>query len=586
MLIRSKNRLYYFDRHISDAVLRLLVVLVWVFFGFTSYLLVLRTNSFIDAVFWPKLQDEIADLTGKETGKLGSSEKTIFTQAMETMNQDGAGITAFPEYAYKISPGNQAVYTVELKLVHLKIAVRAAGLALLAIFILLLLVVRVIYGKSERRWRLFRWLFRFFNKDSTERQPYGYVHSFNPFQRKIFEMCFAASKGSPEGRFDLDVEKFASHLWPGEEQVTDRRRSLIATAFSDLCEEYFYFQIPYRKSNIIKTYCPFLPESEENVKREFLRDLAGREVQVFTAGQFRFSPPLYFEFLKSRYHKLPHSVVYSLDDRKHPFAFRIYLTLWEIWCDRKQESEKDAHTMTVSITLFDLLDRACLEMSYDHDSKILEQTHADIAKLREMGFIRGWYAEENGEKVHPTWFKGVELFAYDSQRNTYHLQTSLLANKIYYFDLTPYSELEKVKISRRKCSYIDNLNTPCNRPALPGSPYCKRHARALDFESPKLFYEKVKQLAPPGKGNESASPGNPGDPPQDSNRVFDSQARPVKPESPPPETSDAEKQGGEPAGEAPEVVTPVSAPPDVVITPPPPSTSDKPDGGGAPPDAS
>ncbi|NLI76874.1 MAG: hypothetical protein GX442_10580, partial [Candidatus Riflebacteria bacterium] len=504
MLIRSKNRVYYFDRHISDAVLRLVVFAVTLLLGVSTWLVLLRTNQVIDAIFWPRLQDEIAFLTGREVTKLGTSEKSIFTQAHELMDRDGAGITSFPDYADRISPNNQSVDMVRLKIRDLRIYTKILGWVLLAFFLVAVLVLRVVYGSAPRKWRVLQWLFGLFNKDGAGRQPYGYVHSFSSLQRKIFEMAFAASKGNPDGRFDLDLDKLVRQLFPGEEAITEKRRALVATAFTDLCEEYFYFQIPTGKVSAIRTFCPVLP-FEDKVRRETVRDLAGREVEVYAAGTFRFSPPLYGEFLKFRYVKLPHPVVYSTDDRKHPFAFRIYLTLWETLYEMRQQADKEIQTHTVPLSLFTLLDRACLEMTYDKDSSLLEAFHADLASLKEAGFIRGWYVEEHGEKAHQQWYKGVELYSYDPTANTYFLNSGLLKNKVYFFEMTPWAELDKIKILRRRCAYIDSLNTPCSRPALPGSPYCKRHAKAMDYESPKLFYEKVKALT--GPGGEGTAPG-------------------------------------------------------------------------------
>ncbi|HNW36029.1 MAG TPA: hypothetical protein PKM25_13910, partial [Candidatus Ozemobacteraceae bacterium] len=109
MVIRSRNRVYYFDRHISDAFLRLLVVVFAFFAAVSAWLMLLRTDAFIDAVFWPRLQDEIADLAGKEVTKLGMSEQSLLTRVMHEMEKDGVGITKFPDYAERISPNNQAI---------------------------------------------------------------------------------------------------------------------------------------------------------------------------------------------------------------------------------------------------------------------------------------------------------------------------------------------------------------------------------------------------------------------------------------------------------------------------------------------
>ncbi|MBF0501672.1 MAG: hypothetical protein HQM09_16150 [Candidatus Riflebacteria bacterium] len=496
MAIRSKHRLYIFDRHISDAVLRLSVFAISLLLAFTSWLLLLRTDSFIDAVFWPRMQKEIADLAGKEVMKLGTSEKSIFSKAMEQMEKEGAGITTFPDYAERLSPGNQAVDMIRTNLRIMRILVNVAGLITLAFFLLSFLVVRIIYGTGERRWRWVRRLYGSFNKDAASRQPYGYVHSFSPLQRKVFEMSFAASKGNADGIFELRLDRLCEQLWPGEDAVPERRRAAAALAFRELCEEYFYFQIPSKSGSIIKTYSPILPY-EDQVRREYVRDPAGREIEVFTAGRFRFSPPLYTEYLKLRYPKLPHPIVYSIDDRKHPFAFRIYLALWELLQDMRRDAPPDMISNTVQINLFTLLDRACLEMSYDHESSLLEQVHNDFSALKDAGFIRGWYGDEHGERIHHLWYKGVELFNYEAAANTYRLNTALLTHKTYHVDLVPWVDLDKIRIVRRRCGYIDASNIPCNRAALPNSPYCKRHAVALDPENPRLFYEKVKALAPP-----------------------------------------------------------------------------------------
>ncbi|MFZ2958312.1 MAG: hypothetical protein WA705_15600 [Candidatus Ozemobacteraceae bacterium] len=520
MSIRSKHRLYSFDRHISDAVLRLSVFAVSVFFACSSVLLLGHTDSFIDAVFWPRLQNEIADLAGKEVSKLGTSEKSIFTKAMEQMEKNGAGITAFPDYADDLSPNNQAVDMIKYRIRLLRLITQILGLFSLAMFLLSFLVVRIIYGSGELRWRWMRRLYGSFNKDSTGRRPYGYVHSFSPLQRKVFEVAFATSKGNPDGIFDLRLDAVCRLLWPGEDAVSNRRRAAAALAFRELCEEYFYFQIPTKTGTVIKTYSPIIPY-EDQIQRENVRDMAGRELEVFSAGRFRFSPPLYTEYLKMRYSKIPHPIVYSLDDRKNPFAFRIYLTLWELLQDLRRDTPQEMISNTVQINLFTLLDRACLEMSYDHESSLLDEVHGDLAALKEAGFIRGWYAEEHGERVHHLWYKGAELFTYEASANTYRLNTALLTHKTYHVDLISWSDLDKIRIVRRRCGYIDSSGIPCSRAALLNSPYCKRHAIALDPENPRLFYEKVKALAPPSPEAHGHSEG-------------EERVEPIEPVGPPP----------------------------------------------------
>jgi len=509
MVIRSRNRVYYFDRHISDAFLRLLVVAVALFAAVSTWLMLLHTDAFIDAVFWPRLQDEIADLAGKEVTKLGMSEQSLLTRVMHEMETDRVGITKFPDYAERISPNNQAIELIRMRLMVLRLMVRSIGAGFLSLFIVLIIILRIIYGGARRRWKLFHWLYGLFNKDGVSRQPYGLVHSLTPFQRKMFELAFVASKGNPDGSLEFDMAKTAALLWPGEDALTDRRRGMLAIIFTELCDEFFYFQIPDRRGMAIRTYCPLVP-FEDQVKREWVRDSAGREIEAFTAGRFRFSPPLYDELLRNRYPKLPHPVAYAIDDRRFPYAFRLYLTLWEHLVDRNRidlttASAESGGPNAVEMPLITLIERACLDMSDGHDDGLLERIHQDLGKLKELGFIRGWSIEENGEKVHPAWYRTAALFSYEPASNTYRMNSGLLTCKIYRFELVAWAELEKIHIERRRCAFVDNLNTPCSRQAMSGSPYCKRHAKALDFETPKLFYEKVKALTAPDELSSAAA---------------------------------------------------------------------------------
>ena len=96
MIIRSKNRLYVFDRHISDALLRLSVLALAFLFALTAWLGVMHTDVTISAVFWTRLQNLYADLTGSESTKLGTSEKSVYTLVWEQMEKDKALVTRFP----------------------------------------------------------------------------------------------------------------------------------------------------------------------------------------------------------------------------------------------------------------------------------------------------------------------------------------------------------------------------------------------------------------------------------------------------------------------------------------------------------
>lgn len=498
MLIRAKNRLYYYDKHISDAILRLFVFFATVLIAITSYLLVFKTTDVIDEVLWIRLQDEIAILVGREVTKFGTSEKTLFTQVYEMMEKDKAGITKFPDYAEKISPGNQSVEMVRLRIRDLTIALKFIGAIFFAVLLVLIILLRIIYGYTPRKWRLVIWLYNIFNKDNISRFPYSVVHSLSPIQKKIFEIAISLSKGNPDGSFDLDVIKIAKLMYPTDTNISEKKISLIAIAFTELCEEFFYFQVPAGKITAIKTYCPIIP-FEDQVKREYVRDISGREVEVFMAGRFRFAPPLYYSYVKLKYSKLPHPVIYSLDDRKSPYAFKIYLLLWEKLCENKNSSqiESKSNMNTVKVSLYTLLDNVCFEINYDKDTPYLELLHSNIEELLLNGFIKNYYIEENNRQISLDWYKEVNLFNYDSNINQYYLNTSAIDRKIYTFVLASYEELDKIKLSKRRCAYVDSLNTPCPRYAMAGSPYCKLHSKAMEFETPKLFYDKVKKITGP-----------------------------------------------------------------------------------------
>lgn len=311
-------------------------------------------------------------------------------------------------------------------------------------------------------------------------------------------MSFASSKGNPDGSFDLDVIKWYKQIFPTDDEVSERKRANIAMAFFDLCEEFFFFQLTRAGRQMFRTYCPIVP-LEDQVTREFVRDLSGREVEVYKAGRFRFSPPLYQDFLRHRYPRLPHPVAYALDDKKHPYAFRMYLLLWEDWYEQNQREDKRGST-SISVNLADLLNRVCVEMVTSPETNLLEQLHLDIAHLKDFGMLRTCLIEEHGEKIAFSWPKEAELFVYDAAINQYRQNSHLLTHKKYTFEMVPWEALEKLKPSKRRCAYTDEFDTPCTRPAIQGSAYCKRHAKVLEHDAPRLFYGKMKFL-PPGNSD-------------------------------------------------------------------------------------
>ncbi len=539
MLIRSKNRLYHFDRHISDALLRLLLFFFVILIALSSYLLLQRTDEVIDRTMWPALGDEMAHLAGKEVTKLGTSEKSLYTIVLEELQRDGVGLTRFPEYADKHSPNNQAVEMIRLQLRDLRLLVNGIGIILALTALAGFFLLRIIYGNGESRFRFNRWLYQLFNKDNACRQVQTLVHSFTPLQRKVFEMSFAASKGNPDGSFELDVLKWYKQIFPTDDEISERKRAGIAMAFHDLCEEFFFFQMTRNGQPVFRTYCPIIP-LEDQVTKEFVRDLSGREIEVYKAGRFRFSPPLYQDFLRHRYPRLPHPVAYAIDDKKHPYAFRLYIMLWEAWYDQNQREDKRG-TTTICVNLNDMLNRVCVEMITSPETNLLEQLHLDIAHLKDFGVIRTCLIEEHGEKVPFTWHKEAELFVYDAAINQYRQNSHLLINKKYSFEMVPWDSLEKLKPTKRRCAYLDEFDTPCTRPAIQGSPYCKRHAKVLEHDAPRLFYGKVKFL-PPGNTVEQK------------------------------ENNERDTDSHDHSTDAPEDVTPTpSAPPapQVIITPPP-----------------
>jgi hypothetical protein len=496
MIIRSKNRLYVFDRHISDALLRLSVLVLAVFFGITSLLLLINTDKAISRIFWPRLQNLYAFHAGKELTKIGTSEKSVFTFVWEQMEEEGVLITRFPEYADKISPNNQAVEMIRLRLRDLRIVTRTIGFLALAMGLFLFLISRFIYGNGESRFRMIRRLFLAFNGDLRNRQPHGCAFFFSPLQRKVFEIVYLFSKGNPDGTFQFDLLKAYRLIWPGDETPTELRRGLLTQAFTSLCEDYFYFPMPFGKNYVLKAFCPIIP-FEDQVERGYSRDLRGKEAEVFLGGKFQFSTPLYKEYLRFRYQKLPHPIAYALDDRKNPYAFRIYLALWEKFVERRDEDGQKISVYMISLALYELMETVCFEMSYGHETNLLEMFHADITAIRELGLLKSWFIEEHGDRVGQFWYKDSELFLYDSQNNSYHLNTRLLTHKIYYFELSPAETLDKIKIVKRKCAYLDEYDTPCNRPALPNSPYCRRHAKALEYDGQRIFAGRVKALEAP-----------------------------------------------------------------------------------------
>ena len=429
-----QERSYFFDRHVSDVVLRLLLVVLLVPCFSISWVCWTRFDATLEGLFQRNIQLQV-QLILKRNTKTGFSQETLFQKIEQDRLRDGRGVLSYPDYLRQHVDEKDPDYFAFTALILLhKVAMYliAAVFTLLTLFLLYLILVS--YGSGAFRWRLHRWLFRFFNTDRDATAPREAVTGLAPVQRVLFDECLRRAWDTTSGEFLYVEHEFYRLLHPAGDTDPDKLTAL-HRAFSDLIEHLHVFEFIRGADRVTREYRLVAPVKDKVTTAEV--EIDGTSRTVYKAGVFQIHPRL---FAALRPHCAfvttldPHAA--AVDHEHHPHAYALYTVLASYRCLVTEGRYRElVRSGLLPLSLGRLLAEAGVAIPEDRIRDFLADLHADLDHMVARKLVDSWEVREGGVPLVRDWFESVRAFTYDPDRRTYTTAADVVATKIYGFEM-------------------------------------------------------------------------------------------------------------------------------------------------------
>lgn len=429
-----QERSYFFDRHVSDVVLRLLLVTLMVPCLSISWVCWTRFDATLEGLFQRNIQLQV-QLILKRNTKTGFSQETLFQKIEQDRLRDGRGVLSYPDYLRQHVDDKDPDYFAFTALILLhKVAMYliAAVFTLLTLFLLYLTLIS--YGSGAFRWRLNRWLFRFFNTDRDATAPREAVTGLSPLQRVLFDECLRRAWDTTSGEFLFVEHEFYRLLHPsGDVEAT--ALNALHRAVSDLIEQLHVFEFVRGGDHVTREYRLVAPVKDKVTTAEV--EIDGTPRVVYKAGVFQIHPRL-FAALRPHYGfvtDLDHRAA-AVDHEHHPYAYALYAVLaWYRSAVTEGRCRELVRSGLLTLSLGRLLAEAGIPLPEGSIRDFLADVHADLDHMVTRKLIDSWEVREGGVPLVRDWFESVRAFTYDPDRRTYTTAADVVATKIYGFEM-------------------------------------------------------------------------------------------------------------------------------------------------------
>ena len=472
------KRTYYFDRHVSDVVLRLLLVSIFIPCTIVSWFCWYRFDATLEGLFERNISLKV-QLILKRTDKTGFSATTLFQEIDAKRRNDGLGVLSYPKYLVEagLDTKDPDLTAVRLYIFSHRLAMYAIGAFFTGLALLLLYIIVVSYGSGTSRWRLHRFIFSFFNTDFESIAPKVGVDQLTPSQRAIFDICFRRALASEAGEFLFVANEYYRALHPRGEVDQGKMVELYGD-FHDLVERLHRFSFIRGTERVTREYCLVTPVKGKVTMVD--KEIDGVAKTFYKAGVFQIHPRL-FAALKVDYkfvEKLD-PVVFAVDHHTHPFAYSIYHVIfsYRLGIEKGRNRELIQHGK-LTLPLVRLLEESNLELPEDNLRDFLADFHADLNHLVNRKVIDAWEVRDQGIPLARDWYESIQSFSYDPDRREYKTGLEIVSNKVYCFEvgIPSYPELP--------------TGTPVRR--LPPAPEAPKETESASEPKPKVK-KKVKK---------------------------------------------------------------------------------------------
>ena len=209
------KRTYYFDRHVSDIILRLILVLLLIPCATISWFSWVHYDETLQGLFERNISLKV-QLILKRTDKTGFSATTLFQEIEAKRKKDNEGVLSYPKYLQEAGLDNKDpdMTAVRLYIFSHRIAMYTIATFFTLLSLILLYLIIVSYGNGNSSWRLNRWIFSFFNTDFASISPKVGIEKLSPLKRVVFDIGFRKALASEHGEFLFVAKEFFRVIHP------------------------------------------------------------------------------------------------------------------------------------------------------------------------------------------------------------------------------------------------------------------------------------------------------------------------------------------------------------------------------------
>jgi len=429
------KRVYFFDKHISDVALRLILTLIFIPALSVTWFIISDFDTVFEGLFGDPILGEI-QLTLDKSRLQALGQVDLFTAIESKREKDEKGVIDYPRYLkeFGVPSDDPDITAIQLLIFYHRIATWTIAGILCLISLALFYLIITSYSTGKSNWKIQQAVFQFFNNDLKKIAPKCEITELPLLHRLIFDISFTRAISSDVGEFLFVDKEYYALLYPGG-KIEDDKLTELSAAFMEMCTKIFRYKIQKEKANKAFDYCLLNPLKGKTTLTNVTKD--GINYSFFKAGVFRIVPPLFTALKDScKYLKTISPEVYAIERTGHPFSYKLFTTIVKYRTAIEEGKSKDLiYDGSLAIKLPRLLEESNIPIPEDDLRDFIADIHDDIAHLVNKKAIDSWKVLDNGIPLALDWYEAIRSFSFSPDDNEFKRGIELLSSKVYCFDV-------------------------------------------------------------------------------------------------------------------------------------------------------
>jgi hypothetical protein len=430
------KRTYFFDRHISDVLLRLILVSLFIPSLLAAWFSITRFDDTFEGLFGQSILEQIKDTLDRSVVQAGMGQADLFTAIEVQRAKENIRLQEYPDLLLKfgLAPENPDITAVRLYLFYHRIATWLIAGSLILISLFFSYLILTTYSSGTSNWRIQRAVFGFFNQDHGKTAPATGIAELPLLHRLLFDISFSRSLSSELGEFLFVDREYYEILYPGK-KIDEDKLTELSEAFMEMCSKVFSFKHIRNRKEKSYNYCLINPLKGKTTLTSIT--VNGISRSFFKAGVFRIVTPLYVA-LKDSYSFVStmKPEVYSIEREGHPYSYQLYSTILFYRTSVENGKSKElVQNSQLAIPLTRLLKESNITLPEDGLRDFLADIHDDLSHLVSKKAIDSWRVTDNGIPLAIDWYEAVRSFSFSPDSNEFKRGIEIIASKVYCFEI-------------------------------------------------------------------------------------------------------------------------------------------------------